>query len=278
MSALPKAQQEIRLYQGRPPGSETWTWREGSSNRNKFKVHTVFNVVKPSLTVFKPGTQNDKGTAVIICPGGGFHFLAIDHEGTNAAKVLIKAGITAFVLKYRLVHVTTDSPFDDMLTAIDKKKWDDEALPIIPLAIADGRQAIEYVRKHAEEFRLDRNRIGILGFSAGGVLAIQSAFENNPGNRPDFIVPVYADNRTSLQGVSFEQAPPMFLVCAEDDAFGFSESTEALYEKWKEAKRPVEMHLFKTGGHGFGIGDAKNATGGWLEKLCRWLQHHRLLD
>lgn len=220
----------------------------------------------------------ENGTAVIICPGGGFHFLAIDHEGTNAARILVNAGITAFVLKYRLVHVTTDNPFDEMLTVSDRKTWDDEALPIIPLAVADGRNAIDYVRKHAEEFRVHPNRIGIMGFSAGGVLAVQSAFWNNPGNRPDFIVPVYADNRTSLDDVSFDQVPPMFLACAEDDAFGFSESTIALYRKWREAKRPVAMHLFESGGHGFGIGDPKNPTGGWLDKLCQWLQHEKLLD
>src|SRR6188474_3453805 len=93
-------QKEIRLYKGPAPGSENWTWEEKKNNINAIKLMTVYNVVNPTLTVFSPDPSIANGTAVIICPGGGFHFLAIENEGNEVAKWLIKKGITAFVLKY----------------------------------------------------------------------------------------------------------------------------------------------------------------------------------
>src|SRR4051812_31638394 len=127
LSGTMNAQQKvIQLYQGVAPGSENWTWQEKGNNKNKANAMTVYNVVHPSLTVFSPEPAVANGAALIICPGGGFHFLAIDHEGTNAAKLLVKKGITVFVLKYRLVHVLSDNPFDDMIATEDKKAWDDE--------------------------------------------------------------------------------------------------------------------------------------------------------
>ncbi|HLA58439.1 MAG TPA: hypothetical protein VK622_06750, partial [Puia sp.] len=115
---------EIPLYDGLAPGSENWTWEEGVNNKNSMKVMTVYNVVKPSLTVFAPSSARINGTAIIICPGGGFHFLAIDHEGTDVARILIEMGITVFILKYRLVQIFNENPFDDMLAAEDPKAWD----------------------------------------------------------------------------------------------------------------------------------------------------------
>ena len=105
--------QQIPLYEGKPPGSETWNWTEDKNDNNSVNVMTVFNVVQPTLTVFKPEAGKANGTAIIVCPGGGFHFLAIDHEGTNPARELVKKGITVFVLKYRLFHISSTNPFDD---------------------------------------------------------------------------------------------------------------------------------------------------------------------
>lgn len=277
LSGMANAQKEIQLYNGPAPGSENWTWKEGMNDKNSVKVMTVYNVVHPTLTVLLPDPAVANGTSVIVCPGGGFHFLAINHEGNNAAKLLTKMGITVFILKYRLVHILSDNPFDDMLQAEDKKAWDAEAEPIIPLAIADGRQAIAYIRKHAAEYKLAPDRIGIMGFSAGGMVAASTAFRYTTDNRPDFVAPVYADMPESRQAQLLADAPPIFLVCATDDDFGFAPHSVSLYNKWYAAKRPVEMHLFAKGGHGFGVGNAGNTTFGWVDQFGRWLTTEGLM-
>jgi acetyl esterase/lipase len=278
LSVMANAQQkEILLYKGLPPGSENWTWKEGLNNNNSVKVMTVYNVVHPTLTAYLPDQAIATGTAIIIAPGGGFHFLAIDHEGTNADQWLVKKGITVFILKYRLVHVTSDNPFDDMLNAPDPKAWDDESLPIIPLAVADGRAAIAYVRNHAAEYKISKDRIGFMGFSAGGRVAAGIAFGYNTDNRPNFIVPVYADMPESEQNLVLPDAPPAFIVCAQDDEFGFATHAINLYTKWYAAKRPVEMHLFSSGGHGFGVGSSTNTTHNWMDRLVDWLTVQQLI-
>jgi acetyl esterase/lipase len=272
ISLTAKAQQkEIRLYDGPAPGSEAWTWQEKINNQNSLKVMTVFNVVRPSLTVFLPDPSVANGAAVIVCPGGGFHFLAIDHEGTKIANALIKKGITVFVLKYRTVHVAGDNPFDDMLNAPDPKAWDEEALPVIPLAIADGRAAIDYVRNHAGEYKIAADRVGIMGFSAGGMVAAACAFNHSLNNRPDFVAAIYADMPASMRGEVASDAPPLFMACAQDDEFGFAVHAVAMYDKWYAAKRPVEMHLFAKGGHGFGVGNPANTTHHWIDRFGEWM-------
>jgi acetyl esterase/lipase len=270
-------QKEIRLYNGAAPGSESWNWLEKMNDNNSGRVMTVYNVVHPSLTVFLPDPAVANGTAIIICPGGGFHFLAIDHEGNDAARALVKKGITAFVLKYRLVHILNDNPFDDMITTEDKKAWDNESLPIMPLAVADGRQALAYVKSHASEYNLHPDRIGIMGFSAGGMVAGATAFHYDLGNRPAFVAPIYADLPGSIQGDVLPDAPPLFLACAQDDEFGFALHAISIYNKWYAAKRPVEMHLFASGGHGFGIGNETNTTHLWIDRFGEWLATQGLI-
>jgi acetyl esterase/lipase len=273
-----QAPMEIQLYKGKPPGSEDWNWYEGMNNKNSLKVMTVYNVVQPTLNVFQPNPAIANGTGIIICPGGGFHFLAIDHEGNNIAKALTEKGITAFVLKYRLVHISGKNPFDDMINAPDKKAWDDESIPIIPLAIADGRQAVTYVRSHAKEFNLNPRRVGIMGFSAGGMVAASTAFEYTLDSRPDFVVPVYADLPDSRIGLIAADAPPLYVLCAQDDEFGFASHAINLYSKWYAAKRPAEMHLFTKGGHGFGVGDPGNTTYQWIDTFTAWLSTLGFID
>ena len=262
----------IHLYEGSPPGSEDWDWDEGRNNHNSMNVMTVYNVVRPKLTVYLPDRKSSDKTAVIICPGGGFHFLAIDHEGTNIGKILTSYGITVFLLQYRLVHIQGENPFDDMLNAADPKSWDDESLPIIPLAIADGRQAIAHVRAHAKEYNVSPDKIGIMGFSAGGRVAASTAFQYDAGNRPDFVVPIYADIPPSRVGQVLPDAPPLYLACTQDDEFGFAVHAINMYQKWYNAGRPVELHLFTQGGHGFGAGSPGNSTYGWISQFLLWLK------
>src|SRR6476659_4039740 len=160
----------IQLYNGAAPGSESWTWNEAENDSNVWQTKVVYNVSHPTLTVFAPDSMLSTGTAVIICPGGGFHALSINSEGYDVAKWLVKKGVTCFVLKYRLIHCLTNDPAAEFMSKVGKPELETEMKADIPYAVADGRNAIAYVRSHAEEFGIDKKKIGIIGFSAGGTV------------------------------------------------------------------------------------------------------------
>ena len=272
LSGMAAAQtKEIQLYKGPAPGSESWNWEEKRNNKNAINLMTVYNVVHPTLTVFSPEPSIVNGTSVIVCPGGGFHFLSIDSEGNDVANWLIKKGVTVFVLKYRTAHILTDDPFGDMMNASRKKEWDAENVATIPLSIADGKAAITYVRTHAAEYGLLPDRIGIIGFSAGGTVTASSAFNYTAANRPDFVAPIYPYMPLALQSEVLTDAPPMFLVCASDDQLGLAPHSVDLYGKWLAAKRPAELHMYTKGGHGFGMNKQNIPTDKWIERFSEWL-------
>ncbi|QMW06167.1 alpha/beta hydrolase [Spirosoma foliorum] len=275
LSGVAQAQQkEIRIYDGPAPGSENWNWVEKKNNANAIKLMTVFNVVNPSITVFPADPAVANGTSVIICPGGGFHFLSIDNEGNDVATWLAKKGVTAFVLKYRTAYINTDDPFADMMAGINgprKAEWDAENKATIPLSIADGKAAIAYVRKHAADYGIDPNRIGILGFSAGGTVTASAAFNYTPENKPAFVAPIYPYMPASLQGTVAADAPRLFAVCASDDQLNLAPHSVELYSKWLAAKQPAELHMYAKGGHGFGMNKQNIPTDHWIDRFADWL-------
>ncbi len=275
-SGFAKAQpKEIRLYDGPAPGSETWNWTEKQTDKNMMHQMMVYNVVNPTLTVFPadPGTAN--GTAVIICPGGAFHFLTIDNEGTLVAKWLNKRGVTCFVLKYRVAHSEGDDPFGDMMAGLSpgkrKDSYNAEMQATIPLSVADGKAAIAYVRKHASEFGINPDHIGIIGFSAGGTVTASSAYNYNSDNKPNFVAPIYAYMPASLQTEILPDAPPMFLAAASDDQLGLAANSADLYSKWLASKHSVELHLYAKGGHGFGMNVQHLPVDTWIDRYGDWL-------
>ena len=134
-----------------------------------------------------------------------------------------------------------------------KSDFAEKINPIIPLSIADGWEAIKYVRTHAAEYGIDPTRIGIIGFSAGGTVAASSAFNYTPENRPDFVAPIYAFMPPSLQGEVPADAPPMFIAAATDDGLGLASHSVDLYSKWLAAKKPAELHMYEKGGHGLSL-------------------------
>ncbi|WP_218127052.1 alpha/beta hydrolase [Catalinimonas alkaloidigena] len=271
---------EVRIYPGPAPGSEQWNWKEKQNNRNAIQLMTVFNVVNPTLTVFPADPGVATGASVIICPGGGFHFLAIDNEGNDAARWLAKKGITAFVLKYRTAHIDTDDPFADMMAGLNGPRqaaWHAENEATIPLSIADGRAALAYVRQHAADFGVDPDRVGILGFSAGGTVTAAAAFDYTAANRPAFVAPVYAYMPDSLQGSVGSDTPPLFVVCASDDQLHLAPHSVSLYSKWLAAERPAELHMYAKGGHGFGMNTQHLPSDHWIERFAEWLAQQGFL-
>ena len=171
------AQKVIQLYDGKPKGSENWTWSEQTSTKNMFNTEVVYNVSQPTITAYLPDTLLATGTAVIIAPGGAFHTLSINSEGIDVAKWLNIKGIAAFVLKYRVARSFTDDPVKELMGKMGNfKALDEENAPIIPLAMADGLTAMKYVRDHAKEKDIDPNKIGFMGFSAGGTLTMSVVY------------------------------------------------------------------------------------------------------
>jgi acetyl esterase/lipase/lysophospholipase L1-like esterase len=277
--SIAHAQQVIPLYPGKAPGSENWGWKESEIFSDQWQTRIVYNVSTPTLTAYLPPPRNANGTAVIICPGGGFHALSIDSEGIDVAKWLSKKGVAAFVLKYRLVKSETSDPVKEMSVKMaDGKKFDEDNFRLIPLAIADGLEAVQYLRTHAKEFNIDPSRIGMMGFSAGGTVTAGVTFKGQGATRPDFVAPVYAYIPPSMTGESpGENAPPMFIVAASDDQLGLAPQSVSLYSKWIEARRPVEMHLYAQGGHGFGMRTQWLPSDSWIDRFGDWLETQGLL-
>lgn len=274
INAQPKI---IPLYDGPAPGSESWNWNEGENDNNLWQTKVVYNVTKPTLTVFIPEADKANGTAVIIAPGGGFHALSINSEGLDVAKWLVQKGVTCFVLKYRLVHVLSNDPTAELSAKMGKKEFDDDVNKVMPLCVADGRAAIAYVRKHAAEYKVDPNRIGIMGFSAGGTVASSTLFGYTRENRPDFAAPVYPFFPSAMIGTVASDAPPIFIVTATDDGLGLAPHSVDLYNKWLSTKHDAELHMYARGNHGFGMRKQNLPTDNWIERFYDWLSVQGLL-
>jgi len=265
-----KAQKVIQLYPGDAPGSEKWAYAEKAYAPGT-KNELIYNVSHPTLTVYPADPSIATGTAVVVCPGGGFYILAINHEGIDVAHWLNQKGITVFVIKYRLGQSFTDNPGKELGEAMQKSDFPEKVKPIIPLCIADGRAAIAYVRSHAAEYGISPDRIGIIGFSAGGTVTASTAFNYTPENKPDFVAPIYAYIPPYLQSTVPADAPPMFICAASDDNLGLAPHSVDLYTKWLTAKKPAELHLYQKGSHGFGMNKQDIPTDTWIERYGEWL-------
>ena len=166
LATQPAAQHVIPLSRATPPGSTQENYPEKEYFSKLWNTEVVANVTKPSLTVFKPAPDLRNGTAVVICPGGGFMALSITSEGIDVAKYLAAKGVTAFVLKYRLAHTGEDATQEFMTLFANHPKFDELVGKVVPLAVADGLAAVTYVRQHASEWGVSPDRVGIIGFSA----------------------------------------------------------------------------------------------------------------
>ena len=258
---------------------------------------------KPSVTVYPAPIAKRNGAAVVVCPGGGYGFLADDHEGKQVAEFFNGLGVTAFVLKYRIVQK-------------------DRPGPLHPAPLADAQRAIRTVRAKAEEYGIDPARVGIMGFSAGGHLASTAGthFDNGlrksddpidrHGCRPDFLILAYpvismeagvthGGSRTNLLGPKpddklvedlsndkqvTKETPPTFIFHTSADTAVVPENATRFYLACKKAGVPVEMHLYEKGRHGVGLGRDPKWTGGemsvatWPDRLEDWLKNRSVFE
>ena len=251
--------QVVAIWPGPAPGSEKVQdleqWTESKD---------VTNVFQPDLTVFLPEGQAGKIPAVIVCPGGGYRKLVMEKEGYKIARWFNEHGIAAYVLKYRL---------------------DPEN------ALQDARRAVRYLRKEADHYGIDPQKIGAIGFSAGAHLACNLALNHRQSDynddidslspRPDFWIGIYGGYnsilRTSRSSISTEHTPPAFLVHAGDDSKVPVMASVKLYEQLKKKGVPAELHIYEQGEHGFALeedrGDAVTSTvKDWSKRLLEWLK------
>ena len=263
------AQSTIRLYPGAAPGSETWSLPEATVAWRFGPILT--NVSQPTLTVYQPDPGTATGTAVIVCPGGAFHFLAMEDEGIKVGQWLRSRGITAFVLKYRVLQTTPEhlgSMFGE-----DVKKNHEETAPVFPLAVADGKRAMAYVRGHAQEFGISPTRIGVLGFSAGAMLTISLTLTSPAELEPDFVAPLYTDVNDLMRPLTVPKwAPPAFIAMASDDDLGFAPLSADLYKEWLASGRSAELHAYAKGGHGFAMRRQGLPVDTWHDRFEDWLR------
>jgi acetyl esterase/lipase len=271
-ASLTSAQEVIPLYNGTPPGSTLETYPEKQYFSNAWNTEVVSNVTKPSLTVFKPAPDQKNGTAIIVAPGGGFMALSINSEGIDVAKYLAAKGVTAFVLKYRIAHTGEDATQEFASLYADKAKFSETIGKVIPLSIADGIAALTYVRQHATEFGVSPDHVGIIGFSAGGTVALGTAYQYASEGRPAFVAPIYAAAGRLKELPVPADAPPMFIVAATDDNLGLAPDSVAIYEKWTAARKSVELHMYAKGGHGFGMHKNNIPTDHWIDRFADWLE------
>ncbi len=249
--------------------SEKVSWTEGEQEYYSpiWQTQVVTNVSKPSMEVFRPDASIATGTSVIVAPGGGLFALSINSEGKDVAKWLTQKGITAFVLKYRLVPTGKDGVKEVMEIG---EKIGEKVAPVLPLSVADGLTAVDYVRKNATSLGVLPDKIGFMGFSAGGAVTMGVTFNAKDENRPNFIVPVYPWMTVLGDYEVPEDAPPMAVVCASDDPLLLAPETVKLYAAWQDEGVATEMHMYSKGGHGFGMKKQGLPSDNWIARVYEW--------
>ena len=269
-SFLVGAQDIIELPYENPKGI-TWTHNEKEYYLESWQTEIVTNISVPTMEVFKPVDNKGNGTAVIIAPGGGLFVNSIKKEGNDVAMWLTKRGITAFVLKYRLVPTGEDGGME--LIDLMQKNYGEfigKVSQVMPFAVNDGLNAIAYVRKHAEEYGINNNKIGFMGFSAGGSVALGVSYYFKAESRPDFIATLYPGTTIIPTQIPGKYAPPLFIVAAEDDQLGLASSSVQIYNDWFNMGLKAELHIYSQGGHGFGMSEQNLPSDKWIERFYEW--------
>ena len=274
----------MRLYEGVAPGSETWTHPEGKMGNDETVVY--YNVSTPEMTVYLPDSSVATGAAMVVCPGGAFCLLSYTLEGTLVANELCRRGIAAIVLKYRTTPILNDKgevsndPADMMkfVTALMSMSDTDPDLTATQnclnmehshLSFEDADRAISLVREHAAEWNINPDKIGIVGFSAGAVVAMHQALEHSEAGRPNFSGVVYGGWVPGWEAPA--DAAPLFICSPTYDIFHPEECITA-YQIWQKAKLPVELHCYSDCVHGFGAVPAGKSSDLWMETMVRFMQ------
>lgn len=252
---------EIVLWPNGAPGSEGKTAGEIATTNANGDI-SVRSIHRPSLTPYLPAKPNASRTAMLVIPGGGHRVLAITHEGYHVAQWLSDRGIAAFVLKHRLARETNST------------------YRIEVEAFADAERAMRLIRSRAKEWNIDAARVGAIGFSAGGELVNMLCARGGKGEgkdgvdmestRPDFQALIYPGRSGDIQPT--KDSPPVFLACSYTDRKDIAEGLAEVYLRFKRAGAPAELHIYSTGGHGFGLRPTnQRPVGAWALRFAEWM-------
>lgn len=281
------AQQEIRLYEGAAPGSENVENKEKALHDANGQIQTIYGVVEPTITVYLPETSKSKScTAVILCSGGGLSAHSWGDNVINMAEWLNKRGIAAIGLKYRTRISNSPRPkfdpskmlnvditnFDKLVksnTNPDLTGADDTN---INNAIADALRAMEIIKQHAGEWNIDTTKIGYLGFSAGGGVAIGATVRADNMHKPAFLATIFGP---SLTDVDVPANAPNLFIATRGNHPNVAAGLLSLYLDWKKAGANAELHIYDDGYGPFGPNDMGNTSGTWRESFYRWLTFNK---
>ena len=250
---------------------ELKSYKENSVLISKQEGVWLDNISEPEISLYIANGDSITDKAMIICPGGGLFFSAYEKEGVKLAKKLAQNGITAVILKYR-TYPRKGSVIKWSQTLWDKPQMAiDSAKIILPYSSKDALTAIELIRDNAVKYNINPNKIGLMGFSAGGAVTMEAAYNSVPKNQPNFIAPIYpwmdiVDN----QKVPLNM-PPAFVSCANDDPLKLAAPSVRIYQDWILAGAKAELHMFSEGGHGYGMNKINAPVDRWSQLLIDWI-------
>ncbi|MBB5685955.1 alpha/beta hydrolase [Sphingobium boeckii] len=265
----------VKIWPGQAPGTEDWKGPETDSPvklPGAAPISMVSNVTVPTLTVYRPKAETANGTAMIVVPGGGFQTLAMTHEGEMVALWLAERGITAFVLKYRVRPIAGFKMPQDLRKNAERfREFADSFLPGRANAYADATQSIRFLRANAARFAIAPDRLGMIGFSAGAITTMAMATNESAADRPNFAAPIYGamlDKGPPVGG------PPLFIAVTQDDNAVPAGESINIFTRWTAANLPAELHIYESGGHGFGMMKKNKPVDGWITAYEAWLRSH----
>jgi acetyl esterase/lipase len=261
----------VALFSGPAPTPADWPGRvPGPVTEVAMQNGTVlFNITEPSYTAYLPVTARNTRTAVVIAPGGGFRQLSIDSEGNRVAIWLAERGIASFVVKYRLVQQT--GPQFTMMARMQEMPMDVAGAP----AVEDTLRTIAMVRARAAEYQIDPARVVAIGFSAGAHAVALASLDSNVAARPDYVAPIYGGPFGGIPPIpaadAADRLPPIFLAMAQDDTLVGNDVRAFYAELFAKGYRP-EMHLYMSGGHGFGMNARRHTSDLFIDQFYAWMR------
>ncbi len=243
-----------------------WKTAEREFFSEDWQNTVITNVSQPELQAFIP--ENPTGMSVVIAPGGGMYAHSIESEGRDVARWLSNKGIAAFVLKYRLVPTGEDGVKD---LGKDGIQVEAKARKILAFAVEDTMNAIKHIRTNSGELGLDPDKIGLIGFSAGGAVTMETRYKCDGDACPNFVGPIYAwMNIVDPQEITKDYGP-IFIACSTDDPLRLAPASVDIYKQWLNAGLPAELHMYAEGGHGYGMKKQDLPSDKWIEQFYEWM-------